>query len=133
MDAKHSQPKTLKCSYEGGCLKKKVIRCFIVEQRRWQSVNQIGSCKDTITSKLNGNVRLKMKSSSYGQQVLMFPLHNRILFWSINTTMLMHNAIRTIEIRHVKFHSIINSNRLNFVAKLSKNHRIKGRDKRSNF
>ena len=74
-----------------------------------------------------------MESSSYGQQMLMFSLHNRILLWSISTTMLMQNAIRTIEIWHVKFHSIISSNRFNFAAKLCKNHRIKRREERPNF
>ena len=104
-----------------------------MQQRRWQSINQVSNGENTISPKLNGNGKLKMKSSSNRQKVLMFSLHNRILLWSINTTMLMYNAIRVIKICHVKLHSIIRPNKLYFAAKLSKDHRIKGRNERSNF
>ena len=65
----------------------------------------------------------------------MFSLHNRVLLWSINTTMLMHNAIRSKK----KKIGMLNSKALsiliclillNFDIELSKNHGMERNNKR---
>ena len=58
----------------------------------------------------------------------MFPLHNRILLWSVNTAGLMYNSMRIEEIKHDKLLGIISFNSFDFKAKLSMNHSIERRE-----
>ena len=56
----------------------------------------------------------------------MFPLLNRILLWSGNTTMLMNDAMKLKEVNHLKLKPIVYPKDLNRLTKLSFNHGIKG-------
>lgn len=59
-------------------------------------IYQVGCCENTFTPIFNGNMRLKEKTSSYIQQMLMFSFHPSILLWSLNTRVLSESTILTV-------------------------------------
>ena len=60
-------------------------------------------------------IRLKLESSCYIQDMLMFSLHNRILLRSFKTTELMQDTSLSKNICHDKLSSIVGSNAFYFL------------------
>ena len=56
----------------------------------------------------------------------MFPLHNKILLWNGNTTMLAYDTMSLKEISHLEFNTIVSPKDFNRLTKLILNHGIKG-------
>ena len=54
----------------------------------------------------------------------MFPLHNKILLWNGNTTMLAYDTMSLKEISHLEFNTIVNPKDFNRLVKLSFDHDI---------
>ena len=109
----------------GDLIEKELIRRLILQERSRKSIDQIDSYEDAISPENKRNVGLNLQGPSSCKNVLMFPLHNRILLWSVDTALLMNDAIRVVKINHVKLQSIISSNGLNWGLKLSMYHIVK--------
>ena len=100
-------------------------RGFMMKKRGWKPINEMHCSENTVTPIGNRDIRLNSQSPCNTQKMLMFPLHNRILLWSGNTTMLMYDTMTLEEISHLKLKTIIYSKNLNRFVELSFDHEIK--------
>ena len=95
-----------------------------MKKRGWKSIDEVDCCENAVTPINNWNILLNSQGSCNTQNMLMFPLHNKILLWNGNTTMSAYDTMSLKEISHLEFNTIVSPKDFNRLVKLSFDHDI---------
>lgn len=99
------------------------------ENPTWHPIDKISSCEYGFPPKVFWNMIRKYDGSGYLKQVSVFPLSHPVLLRGINTRTHMNDTLvgkKWTKNRVEIFFTIIGFKNLNFPAKLSNDHRMKG-------